>query len=221
MKIIQGLPFTVDKAALLKAAHIDPDDDMAEECLDLAARAEPVARPKAVYGEAFVERIADGRVFLEGGFVFESAVMAEKLAGVGRVFPCVATCGAELDTLRTEVAGDPLGEFWLDLVKLQALMVANKALDEEVRKVYALSRTVRMAPGSGDADVWPITQQKELFRLLGDVEGTIGVHLTDSCLMVPNKTVSGIIFPSDTDFKTCSLCHRANCPNRRAPLAEK
>ena len=72
--------------------------------------------------------------------------------------------------------------------------------------------------GSGDATVWPIEQQRQLFALLGDVKSAIGVRLTDSCLMVPNKTVSGIRFPTEKDFRACQVCHRKECPNRSAPF---
>jgi hypothetical protein len=78
-----------------------------------------------------------------------------------------------------------------------------------------------MSPGSGDVNVWPIEQQRELFELLGDVRGQIGVELTDSFLMVPNKTVSGIHFPAEKDFRTCQVCHRENCPSRGAPFDQE
>jgi hypothetical protein len=38
--------------------------------------------------------------------------------------------------------------------------------------------------------------------------------------MVPTKSVSGIIFPTEADFQSCQLCERENCPNRRAPYDE-
>jgi hypothetical protein len=78
-----------------------------------------------------------------------------------------------------------------------------------------------MNPGSGDANVWPIEQQKELFSLFGDVENLIGVRLTDSFLMVPNKSVSGICFPTEINFQSCQLCHRMNCNGRKAPFDRK
>jgi hypothetical protein len=78
-----------------------------------------------------------------------------------------------------------------------------------------------MNPGSGPADTWPIRQQKELFSLFGDVEAAIGVRLTESFLMIPNKTVSGLVFATESDFATCSLCPRDVCRNRRAPYDRK
>ncbi len=77
-----------------------------------------------------------------------------------------------------------------------------------------------MDPGSGDADLWPIEQQKELFSVLGDVEARIGVRLTDSMLMVPTMSVSGIVFPTEAEFASCQVCHREGCPRRTAPFDE-
>ena len=76
-----------------------------------------------------------------------------------------------------------------------------------------------MAPGSL-AD-WPITQQQQLFSLFGDVEAKIGVRLTDSFLMLPMKSVSGVYFPTETSFESCRLCPRKVCPGRRAPYDPK
>ncbi len=64
----------------------------------------------------------------------------------------------------------------------------------------------------------PIEQQRGLFALLGDVEQAIGVRLTESFLMIPNKTTSGILFPTEADFRSCEVCHRENCPARHAPF---
>jgi hypothetical protein len=72
-----------------------------------------------------------------------------------------------------------------------------------------------MSPGSL-AD-WPITQQEELFSIFGNVEDLIGVKLTESFLMVPLKSVSGIYFPTEIEFVSCQLCPREVCSGRRAP----
>ena len=52
--------------------------------------------------------------------------------------------------------------------------------------------------------------------LLHGQENAIGVCLTDSMLMVPNKSVSGIRFPTEAAFESCQLCPRQGCPGRRA-----
>ena len=68
--------------------------------------------------------------------------------------------------------------------------------------------------------VWPIEQQGELLSLFGDVKKLIGVELTDSFLMIPKKSISGVIFPTEIDFRSCQVCHRENCPSRSAPFDE-
>jgi hypothetical protein len=75
-----------------------------------------------------------------------------------------------------------------------------------------------MNPGS--LKDWPISGQRVLFKLLGNPENSIGVQLLDSMLMIPNQTVSGIRFESESDFSSCELCPRENCSHRRVPYNE-
>ena len=49
------------------------------------------------------------------------------------------------------------------------------------------------------------------------VRAEIGVQLTDSYLMHPLKSVSGILFATDGTYGNCQLCPVERCPNRRAP----
>jgi hypothetical protein len=72
-----------------------------------------------------------------------------------------------------------------------------------------------MNPGS--LQDWPLREQRPLFALIGAVDTRIGVRLTDSCLMTPRKSTSGIQFPTEESFASCQLCGREVCPNRRAP----
>ena len=153
----------------------------------------------------------------EGRARFVSKVLRANLDEVERVFPYVATCGQELDAI--PVAGDDIfGQFCRDTLKEMALHAAMAHLITHLKEAYSLETLVSMNPGSGDINVWPIEQQRELFAFFGDVPESIGVVLTDSCLMVPNKSVSGLFYPSEDGFQSCQLCHREKCPNRRAPF---
>jgi hypothetical protein len=75
-----------------------------------------------------------------------------------------------------------------------------------------------MDPGS--LEDWPITEQPKLFSIFGDTERLVGVRLTNSMLMIPRKSISGIFFPSEEGFTSCQLCDRDTCPGRRAPYDE-
>ena len=216
MEAITDIPFELDTEALCSSARIDPESGEAAEFLDLVARARKVARPKALYKEAYIEETAEDTVTVDG-VVFTSRALRKNLDGVRRVFPYVATCGGEVDQIDLP-DGDLLSVFWLDGIKAALLGVSICHLTRLLDRKYGLEKTANMSPGSGDASVWPIQQQRELFSLFGDVEKLIGVRLTDSFLMLPNKTVSGIRFPTEIDFQSCQLCRRENCVGRRAPF---
>lgn len=174
-----------------------------------------LARPKAVWRECAINGV-DGETVTVEGTRFASPVLAEKLANVYRVFAFVASCGAEVDEW-SHAEQDPIVGLWLDILKEMILGDARAQFMGHLKERYALPKVSAMSPGSGNVDVWPIEQQKPLFALIGGVERDTGVRLTGSCLMLPTKSVSGILFATEEDFVTCSLCSRKNCPNRRAP----
>ena len=75
----------------------------------------------------------------------------------------------------------------------------------------------RIAPGAGTTTDWPITQQKKLVSIFGNVKDLIGERLTESLLIAPVKSVSGIYFLTEIKFESCQLCPREVCIGRRAP----
>ncbi|NLN20248.1 MAG: vitamin B12 dependent methionine synthase [Firmicutes bacterium] len=214
--ILDEIPFVPDSADLLKTLGLDASSDLASEIQDVVDQAASVAKPKALYGVGYVEERGRDTVTIDG-VVFTSRVLRMNLTDVYRVFPFIATCGLELDGLLARYS-DELLRYSIECLKSQALNAARNHLITHVRSKYGISGLSSMHPGSGDVAVWPLEQQVELFRLLGDAPARIGVQLNESCLMQPNKTVSGILFPSERDFYSCRLCRRDKCPGRRAPF---
>jgi hypothetical protein len=214
--LLDDIRFEVDVDALLSRLRVSPDSKDAESLTGLIGQARATARPKAIYAECYVRKRTEETVEVDGA-VLVSRVLRVNLDKVHRVFPFVATCGEELEHIRG-VRGDPLKEYWLEEIKASALGSAVARVSEHIALNYRPGRMSSMSPGS--LQDWPITQQKQLFSLLGDVEGAIGVRLTDSFLMVPLKSVSGIHFPTETTFESCQLCRREDCPGRRAPYDE-
>lgn len=218
-EVLASIPVELDEQALMKSARVQPESDDAGIFQQLVDLAREIARPKAIYDEAYVEDRGSDTVRI-GCVTFGSTMLARNLAEVERVFPFVATCGHEMDQVELPT-DDFLAEYWWDGIKAAALGCATKYLNEHLKGRFRLGGTAEMHPGSGDAEVWPIQQQEQLFALLGDVKGLIGVELTDTYLMIPNKSVSGVKFATERDFHSCQLCHRKNCPNRTAPFDEK
>jgi len=217
VEVLRDIPVELDRAALMGRLRIEEGSDDARDFDALLGAMVGRARPKAAFMEAFVEGRGEDTVTV-GDVTFTSRVLRKNLSDIGRVFPFVVTCGGELDApeIAAAVEDDILKGYWADQVREAVLRAARRRLSDELKRRYALGKTSSMAPGSGDATVWPIEEQRPLFELLGDVEGAIGVALTESLLMVPRKCVSGIVFPTEVDFRTCRLCRREGCPGRAA-----
>jgi hypothetical protein len=216
MILLSDIPFVIDRDQLRERLRIKAGTAPAQEFEKLVDKVEKVGRPKALCKESFIDkRGVDSVVF--DGITFTSPFLRKSLDSIERVFPYVATCGKEADGL--EVARDDLqAKLWLYSLKLNLLTAAHRYLQEYLQKRYAISKVSSMNPGSGDAPVWPIEQQHDLFSIFPDVEDLIGVRLTDSLVMVPEMSVSGIWFATTIDFESCQVCHRENCPGRRAPF---
>ncbi len=215
-RVVENIPVALDARALMKQLHIEPDSGDGASFMQWTERARTVARPKALFAECFVEARGTETVRV-GGQTFTSRLLRAKLDRVERVFPYVATCGRELDTVALP-PDDIVLTFWWDAIKTAVFVNAFTSLRETILRQYLPQSLVQMNPGSGDADVWPIQEQRPLFDLLGGVTERIGVELTSTFLMIPNKSSSGIFFASETDFRTCQVCRRKQCPNRRAPF---
>ena len=211
--ILDNIPFQVDIGSLMAELHMKQDGRHAGEVQRLAQDAQSIARPKALYKIAFIEA-KDTRTVVVDGVTFTSRVLRVNLESAQRVFPFVATCGMELeDWARSH--GDVLHRFWAETINEMALRVAIAALHEHLEQTLRPGPTSTMNPGS--LEDWPLQEQRALFALLGDPRESIGVRLTDSLLMVPVKSVSGILFPTEESFASCQLCPRETCPGRRAP----
>lgn len=211
--VIKDIPFTVDRPLLFRRIGIKPGTGFDEEVESLAARAEAIGRPKAIYRESFVEARGEAGVTVDG-VSFESRVLAENFKEAHRVFPYVLTCGTELEAW-SDGMGDPVAQLWAETISELALQAASVLFMKRLEEAHGLTKSSRMNPGS--LPDWPLPQQAPLFRLLGDVEGTVGVRLSESFLMMPKKSVSGIQFPTESGFVNCQLCPREGCPGRKAP----
>jgi len=210
---LDNIPITVTLSKVLQKLAVKDDEDIAL-ISDLFETAQAVARPKALYREAFVEELSGARVRVNG-FDFHSEVLAANLNNIHRVFAYVCTCGAEVDEW-SRGGHDYVVSLWLDMIKEMFLIDAITFLREHIKTAFGLKRISAINPGSGNAENWPISQQKELFAMIGDVKGEVGVTLTDTCLMLPIKSTSGLLYPSEADFVNCALCFRENCQGRRA-----
>jgi hypothetical protein len=211
--VFDNIPFHLDPAELMDMLRIKAASGHMAEIERLAQAAYDIGKPKAMYKVAYIESKGEDTIATDG-MVFTSRVLRVNVEKAHKVFPFIVTCGMELH----EWAGsmdDLLQRFWADAIAEMALRSALQFLEKHLIEQYEFSRLARMNPGS--LQDWPLREQRALFALLGDPQAVIGVRLTDSLLMVPTKTVSGLIFPTEESFASCQLCPREDCRGRRAP----
>ena len=215
-EVLDSIPVSLDTEALISQLRVSPNTHDAKDIANLVQTAKTLARPKAIYKVSYIDA-NDGRSVRIDGVQFKSRVLGANLRPVQRVFPYVGTCGKELDQL--DVPSDDFARaYWVDTLKALVLRRCLDYLYNYLQRKYALQKTATMSPGAAELHVWPIEQQKRLFSLFPDAQTAIGVTLTDSCLMIPSKSVSGILFPTEIDFRSCQVCRRKNCPGRAAPF---
>ena len=210
---LDNIPFRVDFEVLLKRLHVEEGSRYAEEVIKLTGEAEDVGKPKALYKMAFIESQGEDWVNIED-VLFTSRVLRVNLSSTHRVFAYIATCGVELDDWARALS-DMLHRYWSETIREMALSSATSCLNEHLTACYGLGSTSTMSPGR--LSNWPLREQRPLFSLLGNPDDAIGVQLTDSFLMIPTKTVSGLRFPTEENFESCQLCSRKGCPSRRIP----
>ena len=211
--VLDDIPFRIDLGLLMKKLRVREGHTYTDNVKRLADEAQAIARPKALYKVAYIESRDDKAVVIDG-ITMNSRVLRVNLEQAHRVFPYVVTCGMELQEWADSI-DDVLRRFWAETINEMALRVAIQVLNKHLAERYRPGRTSAMSPGS--LGEWPIQAQRPLFALLGDPKGAIGVRLTDSLLMIPTKSVSGIRFPTEESFESCQLCPREGCPGRRAP----
>ena len=216
MEILKNIPIELKMAEIKRRLHITRDQDLnlAEE---LVEHSQKLFDARALYKICYIDEKLEDAVKVDD-LTFKSKVLRKNLDAVERIFPYVVTIGPEFEE-DVRNCDDLLRKYYLDMLGTMAITSALAYLKKHLQSKYALAKISFMSPGSL-AD-WPIEEQSPLFDLLGDTESSVGVKLTDSLLMLPAKSESGIFFPTETTFLNCQLCPRKNCMGRKGPYSEK
>ncbi len=165
-----------------------------------------------------VEWVHGSITLIEDSIIFKSQVIARLLEKCQKVAVFALTVGNRLEEMVRQLAKEKLV---LKASVLDAIgSVATEKLADAVQaqideKAHANGQVIsrRFSPGYCD---WNIGQQRMLFWALRG--NTAGIHLTNVCLMIPQKSISGIIGmgPSEVeDYNPCGTCNKHDCAGRR------
>lgn len=145
--------------------------------------------------------------------------LSRNLTGCEKILLMAATLGTEVDRLLARY-----GKYQVS--RAVVLQAAATALIEdccdrlcarwkEDYEAQGLYLRPRFSPGYGD---FSITCQEPVLNAL-EAGKRIGITLTDSCLMLPSKSVTAVIGlgrqPLFCELKGCELCSRNDCAYRR------
>ncbi|KPK78766.1 MAG: hypothetical protein AMJ89_00515 [candidate division Zixibacteria bacterium SM23_73] len=213
MEILDDIPMHLDINEVSKKLHLAKKKGYSNTARELVELASSVIRPKVIYEVSYVGNKNEDTVDI-GNVKFTSHVLRVNLDKIGKVFPYVVTIGKELEDNAASF-DNLLKAYCLDEIGNMLVELGMEYLEDYLKRRYKLEQLSNISPGS--LEDWPITQQKQLFSIFGNVEDLIGVKLTDSSLMIPKKSVSGIFFPTHVKFYSCQLCPRENCKERAAP----
>jgi hypothetical protein len=216
METLDRIPVTLDPEAVAKRLRHNAARAGAVNFDELLAQARSLIRLRAVCEISYTG--AKGEETVEvAGVTFRSRILRLNLDQAQKVFPFIMTAGPALEAAASS-SGDLLKQYYLEEMANIALENGAAWLADRLKTRWGFPGLASMDPGS--LEDWPITEQPKLFSIFGDTERLIGVRLTDSMLMVPRKSISGIFFPSEEGFSSCQLCDRAACPARRTPYDE-
>ncbi len=210
--VIKNIPFKIDIDKAQRDLKINNQEDK-HFLLQMIKEVELRANPKAIYRELYItEKGAD--YIVVDNVKLNSSILRRNLEETEQVFIYIITVGREIEEWAKQYT-NILEFFWSEEIQKMILNSAVNYLYEKLDGLIASEFTAEMNPGS--LKNWPIEEQIKIFSLLGNVEEEIAVKLTDSLLMLPSKTVSGIKFAVESKYENCQFCQREDCPSRQAP----
>lgn len=198
----------------------DPGADVCREMQYMERRIAPLLRPRFQFVILKGRLDVDATTLTLGGSQFQvGKIIARQLRGSDAFALFVATSGIEFEHFQHEVQaeGDMVSVFIADAMGSVIAEAVADRMEEAVQQavdVMGWKHTNRFSPGYCG---WHVSGQQQLFPLMGTPQ-PCGVELTPSSLMVPIKSVSGVIGLGREVRKleyTCGLCTFDKCYKRR------
>ena len=176
---------------------------------------------KSVYRIFDLEQ-EDGETVRFGSLTVKSKSLGKNLRGCDKIVLFGATLGIGVDQLLSRTSKT-------DMAKTVVLQACAAALLEEYcdecqerirQEMESEGRYLRrrFSPGYGD---FPIECQRDMVRML-DCAKSIGLTLTESCMMAPSKSVTAVIGAGRAAVRChrqgCESCEKLDCIYRRDTL---
>lgn len=185
-----------NKNEALRYFRAQPGDVQADAAIDVAyAKLRSELQPRYTVKEFGCKTDAES-VVLDNGTVFHSKALARYVGNAKELFLFGATLGSRVDVALRRMSLTSVAEAGAGQAVAAALIetYCDDCCNELQKQLPAGKQLKwRFSPGYGD---WPLEEQKILFPVL-DCAHTIGLTLTESCMMAPIKSVTAVIAVED------------------------
>ena len=181
-----------NKSEALRYFRAQQGDAQAEAAVDVAyQKLKGELQPRYTV-KKFGCKAEKDSVCLDNGTVFHSKALARYVGEAKELFLFGATLGSRVDIALRRMALTSVAEAGAGQAVAAALI--ETYCDDcctELQKQLPEGKQLkwRFSPGYGD---WPLEEQKILFPVL-DCAHTIGLTLTESCMMAPVKSVTAVM----------------------------
>ena len=178
--------------------------------------AKTMIQPKAVYTLLRIAGIDGDKVMLENGYALRSQLLAEKLQKTPEVALYIVTIGDQLEKRVSKLSReDMLHSLVFDYLGTYAVGMLRRHIQSlvEGRMKVKVSHF-----GPGETETWDMEQQTVIFDMLmssDEVKSKVNMEITESSLLVPKKSNSGLLAQTEGVYIQCNFC-RLKCEYRRA-----
>ncbi len=210
----------VDKVRDLLGKDIPPDDPMTRDLIpELFGKCRRASTPRAAYLILQKEEAAEKEQLLMNGTTFLVGGTIQKMLRDSEYYVLfIATAGPGAETIAGEyMSGSDYLEGYISnlagsvLAEEVAGKIHQKIGEEAIRR--GMKITNRYSPGYCR---WKVDEQQKLFSFFP--ENYCGITLSESSLMSPIKSVSGLVgMGRNVSFRnyTCEICSMKDCAFRR------
>ena len=194
--IIRNFPIEINRRAALRHLGYRPSSRMDSRIKNLfdeaIERAKQLAQPAGIYLIDPVTELSADSIKLGCGIVIKSKPVARLMRGCVKTVIFAATVGPAAEDEAARIMNEnPAEAVMLDSAAGEAtegaVVYLHKSIQLHSHRAN-LHLTPRFSPGYGD---WPLEAQRDIFACLKPER--IGITLNEACMMIPRKSVSGII----------------------------
>lgn len=194
----------------------NPNEEVSSLTIHLLSLAMEKVTP-SFYFHIFDGTVSHSSVDIDGTELNVGSTIATLLRRSVQFTCFAATAGMEYQVIHNEFAADkdnPLTLFIWDSIGTCITEATGDYMERFIEKeIHGMHHTNRFSPGYCG---WQVSEQKKLFGLMP--KDICGIRLTESAMMYPVKSISGITGIGkdvNTHQYGCQFCNLENCYKKR------